>query len=117
MTLGEVLPESFPNWERPLNLIQLILAEEMEQLKRSGLYSDRDEAFLFDMERKMKISINGEERETDKTTVALLLEDLGILPGRVAVEVNLKIIRKADYLTQGIKEGDSVEIVNFVGGG
>jgi hypothetical protein len=32
MTLGEVLPESFPNWERPLNLIQLILAEEMEQL-------------------------------------------------------------------------------------
>ena len=55
MTLGEVLPESFPNWERPLNLIQLILAEEMEQLKRSGLYSDRDEAFLFGMERKMKI--------------------------------------------------------------
>jgi hypothetical protein len=51
MTLGEVLPESFPNWERPLNLIQLILAEEMEQLKRSGLYSCRDEAFLFDMER------------------------------------------------------------------
>jgi len=75
------------------------------------LYSDRDEAFLFDMERKMKISINGEERETDKATVALLLEELCILPGRVAVEVNLKIIRKADYVTQGIKEGDSVEIV------
>ena len=117
MTLGEVLPESFPNWERPLNLIQLILAEEMEQLKRSGLYSDREEAFLFEMVRKMKISINGEERETSRETVALLLEDLGILPGRVAVEVNLKIIRKADYATQAIKEGDSVEIVNFVGGG
>jgi hypothetical protein len=28
MTLGEVLPESFPIRERPLNLIQLILAEE-----------------------------------------------------------------------------------------
>jgi sulfur carrier protein len=39
------------------------------------------------------------------------------LPGRVAVEVNLKIIRKADYVTQGIADGDSVEIVNFVGGG
>jgi sulfur carrier protein len=65
----------------------------------------------------MKISINGEERETDKATVASLLDELGILPGRVAVEVNLKIIRKADYASQAIKEGDSVEIVNFVGGG
>jgi sulfur carrier protein len=83
----------------------------------SGLYSFREEAFLFDMENKMKISINGEERETDKATVALLLDELGILPGRVAVEVNLKIIRKADYVSQGIKDGDSVEIVNFVGGG
>jgi len=65
----------------------------------------------------MKIRINGEERRTDRRTVSELLEELNILPGRVAVEVNLKIIRKADYDTHPIMESDNIEIVNFVGGG
>ncbi|MEK7237979.1 MAG: sulfur carrier protein ThiS, partial [Nitrospirota bacterium] len=34
-----------------------------------------------------------------------------------AVEVNLKIIKKQDYQEQILKDGDSIEIVNFVGGG
>ena len=65
----------------------------------------------------MKIRINGEERQTDRRTVSELLEELNILPGRVAVEVNLKIIRKVDYNTHSIMEDDNIEIVNFVGGG
>ncbi|MEJ2184056.1 MAG: sulfur carrier protein ThiS [Nitrospirota bacterium] len=35
----------------------------------------------------------------------------------MAAEVNLSIINKKDYGTCGLKEGDSVELVNFVGGG
>jgi sulfur carrier protein len=65
----------------------------------------------------MNIRINGEERQTEIRSVSELLEELKILPGRVAVEVNLKIIRKSDYDTYLIMEGDSIEIVNFVGGG
>ncbi|MGO9378025.1 MAG: sulfur carrier protein ThiS [Dissulfurispiraceae bacterium] len=65
----------------------------------------------------MNIRINGEERQTEIRSVSELLEELKILPGRVAVEVNLKIIRKPDYDTYLIMEGDSIEIVNFVGGG
>jgi len=65
----------------------------------------------------MKIKINGEERRTDRKALSELLEELDIQPGRVAVEVNLKIIRKADYDTHPIMEGDNIEIVNFVGGG
>ena len=65
----------------------------------------------------MKIKINGEERRTERRTLSELLEELNIQPGRVAVEVNLKIIRKADYDTHPIMEGDNIEIVNFVGGG
>jgi sulfur carrier protein len=65
----------------------------------------------------MKIKINGEELRTDRRVLSELLEELNIQPGRVAVEVNLKIIRKADYDTHPIVEGDNIEIVNFVGGG
>jgi len=65
----------------------------------------------------MKIKINGEELRTNRRVLSELLEELNIQPGRVAVEVNLKIIRKADYDTHPIMEGDNIEIVNFVGGG
>lgn len=66
----------------------------------------------------MKLTINGETRDNIKAgTIAELLEELGITAGRVAVEVNLSIVKKADYSEFRLKEGDSVEIVNFVGGG
>lgn len=65
----------------------------------------------------MKISLNGKAVETSAQTVRGLLSELGITPGRVAVEVNLVILKKDSYDSFGLKEGDSVEIVNFVGGG
>ena len=65
----------------------------------------------------MKIIVNGEERETDKATIFELLKELDIVAGRVAVEVNLKVIKKVEFETYELHEGDSVEIVYFVGGG
>jgi sulfur carrier protein len=65
----------------------------------------------------MNIKINGEGRQTEKKMLMELLDELNIAPARVAIEVNLKIIRKADYPSYELKEGDEVEIVNFVGGG
>ncbi len=65
----------------------------------------------------MTISINGENKETSEHTVAGLLRELNIISGMVAVEVNLKVIRKAEHDNTTLKEGDRVEIVNFVGGG
>ena len=46
-----------------------------------------------------------------------LLDELKIASGRVAVEVNLTVVRKAEYGTFPLIDGDTVEIVNFVGGG
>jgi len=46
-----------------------------------------------------------------------LLEELGITSGRVALEVNMQVIKRADYESFGLHDGDVVEIVNFVGGG
>ena len=66
----------------------------------------------------MKLTINGELADTIRAaTVLELLNELKISPDRVAVEVNLNVVRKAEYGTYRLSDGDTVEIVNFVGGG
>ncbi|HBH61680.1 MAG TPA: thiamine biosynthesis protein ThiS [Nitrospiraceae bacterium] len=66
----------------------------------------------------MKVVINGDTSEVEEgLTVAGLLETLKIAPGRVAVEVNLQIVKKCDYENHALNDMDTVEIVNFVGGG
>jgi len=66
----------------------------------------------------MRLIVNGEILEkTNIRTVMELLNELQIGPGHVAVEVNLSIIKRADYSTFRLNDGDKVEIVNFVGGG
>ncbi len=66
----------------------------------------------------MRLKINGEDTGNLKAkTVKELLDELKIETGRVAVEVNLTIIKKSDYDNFRLKDGDVVEIVNFVGGG
>ena len=66
----------------------------------------------------MTIRLNGEPHELDgPTTISALLAGLGIDPRRVAVEHNLRIVKRDRYADTEIVGGDEVEIVNFVGGG
>jgi thiamine biosynthesis protein ThiS len=65
----------------------------------------------------MTLKVNGEEYVTEKDTVAELLKEMGVVPERVAVEVNMTVIKKSAFGNFRLKEGDSVEIVYFVGGG
>ena len=66
----------------------------------------------------MRLIINGELKEDIRaTTIQELLNELGILSGRVAVEINFSIISKKDFHSFRIHDGDEIEIVNFVGGG
>ncbi len=66
----------------------------------------------------MRLTINGETVEDLKAeTVGELLKELKFQAGRIAVEVNLEIVRKTDYESFRLNDGDAVEIVNFVGGG
>jgi thiamine biosynthesis protein ThiS len=66
----------------------------------------------------MRLEINGEPREVaDGLTVSGLLEALGVRSERVAVEVNLEVVRRDRRDTRALAEGDRVEIVSFVGGG
>ena len=66
----------------------------------------------------MLITVNGEKKETPGgLTIAGLLQFLKVQPERVAVELNLDIVKKDRYSTTPVKEGDSVEIVSFMAGG
>jgi len=65
----------------------------------------------------MRITVNGEARETADDTVAALLESLGLARQAVAVEVNREVVPKADHPTHRLREGDRVELVTLVGGG
>ena len=63
------------------------------------------------------IKVNGEEFAAEGLTVAELLERKGYDRTRVAVELNEEIVFKVQYDQTVIKDGDSVEVVSFVGGG
>ncbi len=66
----------------------------------------------------MRLKVNGNIVDDLKAaTVAELLDEMKVNSGRVAVEVNMMIVKKADYDLFALKDGDTVEIVNFVGGG
>jgi thiamine biosynthesis protein ThiS len=64
------------------------------------------------------ITLNGEPFELDqRVSVAELLAKLDIDARRVAVEHNLAILKRQTFSEVVVAEGDTVEIVNFVGGG
>jgi thiamine biosynthesis protein ThiS len=64
------------------------------------------------------ITLNGERFEMPAPmTVDALLASLEIDPRRVAIEHNLSILKRHRFPEVVVGEGDTVEIVNFVGGG
>ena len=66
----------------------------------------------------LTITLNGDRYDIlEPVTVTALLESLAIDARRVAIEHNLVILKRAVFDQTMVREGDNVEIVNFVGGG
>ena len=66
----------------------------------------------------MTITLNGDPFDlSGPLTVSELLAQLDIDARRVAVEHNLVVLKRAAFDEAIVREGDQVEIVNFVGGG
>jgi sulfur carrier protein len=67
------------------------------------------------------LKINGAEREFADGrlpgTVSELLGLLDINQAAVVAELNGQIIERKDFETTGLKAGQSIEIIRFVGGG
>ncbi len=66
----------------------------------------------------MTVVLNGDDTQlSDGMVVADLIGFLGLKAERLAIEVNHRIIRRADWGSTALAEGDRIEIVHFVGGG
>ncbi|MEM7768597.1 MAG: sulfur carrier protein ThiS [Pseudomonadota bacterium] len=64
------------------------------------------------------ISLNGEDRTVKPgTTLAALVADLSDDPRGIAIERNRAIVPKSRHGDTVLEHGDTLEIVQFVGGG
>ncbi|MBN67276.1 MAG: thiamine biosynthesis protein ThiS [Rickettsiales bacterium] len=65
----------------------------------------------------MQVTINGESRSVTASTLQQLTDELEIDLRKVAIEHNMVIIPRGQYDATMLKEGDTLEIVEFIGGG
>jgi len=66
----------------------------------------------------MEITVNGKKLDySGPPLMANLLEFLGMESGPVVIERNLSIVPLADLDREPVAEGDTIEIVQLVGGG
>ena len=67
----------------------------------------------------MKFIVNGKEIEfdTELTVSELLIEQNVKMPDMVSVELNGQILKKSEFDTKSISDGDKIEFLYFMGGG
>ena len=66
----------------------------------------------------MEIIVNDEKRAiADGLTLLELVQQMGLAPERVAVELNREVARRGEWAATVLYEKDRLEIVHFVGGG
>lgn len=68
--------------------------------------------------RSLQIQINGDNKSfSDGITLLELINQIEMPAQRIAVELNREVVRRSDWETTLLNDGDKVEIVHFVGGG
>ncbi|MBP6005199.1 MAG: sulfur carrier protein ThiS [Pyrinomonadaceae bacterium] len=66
----------------------------------------------------INITLNGETREVPaEVDLDHLLELFSLPKQRVAIELNHAVVRRTDWPTTEVRDGDKLEVVHFVGGG
>ncbi|WP_067924330.1 sulfur carrier protein ThiS [Alicyclobacillus shizuokensis] len=66
----------------------------------------------------MQLTINGQTRELpEPLTVADLMAHLDLVGERIAVECNGRIVDRDQFASHVLTDGDTLEVVRFVGGG
>jgi sulfur carrier protein len=66
----------------------------------------------------MEIRLNGKARQVaDGITVSQLLDELKLQALRVAVQVNMDIVKRERYGEVVLQSGDTVEVLTFMSGG
>ena len=66
----------------------------------------------------MKLIVNGHEKEFDENTTLLqVLEKLDLVGKVMAAAVNMEIVKQDTWQSHVLKDGDKLELLDFVGGG
>lgn len=66
----------------------------------------------------IEIQLNGKPYSlSEGVNIDSLLKELSIPKGKVAIELNRKVLHKENYTKTVLKNNDQVEIVTFIGGG
>lgn len=66
----------------------------------------------------MEIHVNGQPHQlAEGATLAELVSQLGLEPRHIAIEVNLKLVPRAEHVHYCLSDGDRLEVVTLVGGG
>ena len=66
----------------------------------------------------LKINLNKKEKQLpENSSLSDLISRLKLNSNGIVIEVNLNIIKQKDWKNFILKEGDSVEIITFMGGG
>ncbi len=72
----------------------------------------------YDSGMDVAIVVNGERLSVPEgTTVAALLERMGLGRAAAAAEVNKELVPKREHMSRELRVGDSIEVVSLVGGG
>lgn len=66
----------------------------------------------------LSLTVNGEPRSLPRgSSVGALVRHLGLTSATVAVERNGDVVPRREHDTTPLAEGDTLEVVTFVGGG
>jgi len=66
----------------------------------------------------MKIVVNGHEKEfCQDSTLLDILKELSLEEKVMAAAVNMNIVKKEEWKSYVVKDGDKLELLDFVGGG
>jgi thiamine biosynthesis protein ThiS len=69
-------------------------------------------------EDRLSLKVNGDPRTAAAgSSIAAMLEAMGLDPAKVAVERNMEIVPRSTLSEVAVNDGDVFEIVHFVGGG
>jgi sulfur carrier protein len=64
-----------------------------------------------------RIAINGETREVRASSIAGVIEELGLPPSTVLVEHNGDALQRSEWTSRTLKSGDRIEILRVAAGG
>lgn len=65
----------------------------------------------------MEIKLNGKILETESPDIHALVTDRNLDPSSLVVEHNHTLVRQTEWAQTLLQEGDTIELLSFVGGG